>query len=72
MDLLREGVLLGLSIIYAVLGIVLLSLAFKVFDWLTPTNLADQIFHEKNLAAAVMAGAFLLSLALIIAAAIQG
>lgn len=72
MDVGREVALLGLSVLYAFLGVIMLSIAFKVFDWLTPTDLGEQIFHEKNVAAAVMAGAFLLSLALIIAAAIHG
>ena len=72
MDLGREAALLGLSVTYAVLGMLLLGLAFKVFDWMTPTDLPDQIFREKNVAAAIMAGAFLVSLSLIIAAAIHG
>ncbi len=72
MDVGREVTLLVLTVVYSVLGIVLLFAAFKVFDWLTPMDLGGQIFREKNVAAALMAGAFLVSLAVIISAAIHG
>jgi uncharacterized membrane protein YjfL (UPF0719 family) len=61
-----------LSIIYAVVGLVLLLIAFWVFDMFTPAQLGKEIFQERNTAAAVMAGFFVLAIALIIAAAIHG
>jgi uncharacterized membrane protein YjfL (UPF0719 family) len=42
----------------------------RAFDMLTPTNLSRQIFEEKNMAAAVLTGAFVIALAIIIAQAI--
>jgi uncharacterized membrane protein YjfL (UPF0719 family) len=67
----REIFLLLSSIVYAGLGGVLLLIAFKVFDWATPADLAREIFEKNNTAAAILAGAFLIALALVIAAAIH-
>jgi uncharacterized membrane protein YjfL (UPF0719 family) len=61
-----------LSVFYAVVGLVLLLVAFWVFDLFTPAQLGKQIFEERNTAAAVMTGFFVLAIALIIAAAIHG
>lgn len=61
-----------LSIVFAVLGFVLLFVGYKVFDWLTPKDLSKCIFEEGNLAVDVMTGAFVLGLAVIIASAIHG
>jgi uncharacterized membrane protein YjfL (UPF0719 family) len=58
--------------VYAVIGLVILSAAYWVFDFVTPTNLSDDIFVKQNVAAAIVAGFFILAVALIIAAAIHG
>ncbi|MBX5493360.1 MAG: DUF350 domain-containing protein [Chloroflexi bacterium] len=67
----REIFLLVASIVYAVLGGILLLVAYKVFDWVTPHDLDHAIFTDKNLAAAVVLGGFLIALAIIINAAIH-
>jgi putative membrane protein len=67
----REVFLFLSSVAYAVLGGVLLLVAYKVFDWATPTDLGHEIFEKNNSAAAILAGGFLIALALIIAAAIH-
>jgi uncharacterized membrane protein YjfL (UPF0719 family) len=64
--------ILILSIVYAVVGLVLLLASFWVFDKFTPADLGKEIFEGRNTAAAVMAGFFVLAIALIIAAAIHG
>lgn len=61
----------GLSVLFAVLGFVLLFVGFKVFDWLTPTDLSRDIFENGNVAAAILAGTFVLALAIVIHAAIS-
>ena len=61
-----------LSLVFAILGFILLFAGYKVFDALTPMPLSKQIFEEHNLAAGVMAGAFVIALAIVIAAAIHG
>jgi putative membrane protein len=67
----RETFLFVSSMVYAVLGGVLLLIAYRVFDAVTPRDLGEQIFHQGNVAAAVVVGAYLIALALIIAAAIH-
>ena len=61
-----------LSIVYAVLGMILLYVGYKVFDMVTPTDMQKKIFEENNVAVAVTVGAFILGLAIVIGAAIQG
>jgi uncharacterized membrane protein YjfL (UPF0719 family) len=60
------------SLIYAGVGIVLLFLAYKVFDWLTPMDMDKEIFEENKTAVAIAVGAFVLGIALVIGAAIAG
>lgn len=59
------------SILFAVIGFLLMIIGYRVFDMATPTNLGQKIFEEGNVAAAVLAGAFALGLAIVIAAAIH-
>ena len=61
-----------LAVIFSVLGFLLLFAGYRVFDALTPTDLGHKIFDEGNVAAAVMAGAFVLGIALIVSASISG
>ena len=62
---------LFLSVMFAILGFVLLFIGYRVFDALTPTDLNKRIFEDGNVAAAVLAGAFVLGLAIIVAMAIN-
>jgi putative membrane protein len=64
--------ILFISVVYAVLGMVLLYLGYRLFDWLTPTNLQEDIFKNGNVAVAIVVGAFILGLAFVIGAAIHG
>ncbi|MCS7001992.1 MAG: DUF350 domain-containing protein [Dehalococcoidia bacterium] len=70
--LLRDVRVFVLSLVYALVGLTVLSLAYTIFDVLTPHDLGQEIFERKNTAAAVMTGFFILALALVIAAAIHG
>lgn len=60
-----------LSVLFALMGFVLLFVGYRVFDALTPTNISSRIFDDGNLAAAVLAGAFIIGLAIVVAAAIS-
>jgi len=60
-----------LSVVFAVLGFGLLFVGYKVFDALTPTNLGKAIFEDGNVAAAILAGAFVIALGIIVAQAIS-
>ena len=59
------------TIVYALLGMVLLFVGYRVFDWLTPTDLQEKIFKEGNVVAAILVGAFIVGLAIVILGAIR-
>lgn len=60
-----------LSLLFALLGFVLLFVGYRAFDALTPTDLSKRIFDDGNVAAAVLAGAFVIGLAIVVASAIS-
>lgn len=59
------------SLIYAVLGIVILLGAFVVVDKLTPGHLWNEILREKNTAIAILMGCLGIGISIIIAASIH-
>ena len=60
------------SIVYAFLGIGILAVTFILFELLTPKhNLRKEILENKNMALALLAGFFMLAVAIIIASAIH-
>ncbi|OON66487.1 DUF350 domain-containing protein [Hymenobacter sp. CRA2] len=60
------------SVLYSVLGILILVVSFIIFDKLTPKTLWKEIIDEHNTALAIVAAAFMLAVALIISSAIHG
>jgi putative membrane protein len=60
------------SVVYSLLGILILVASFYIFNKLTPGTLRREILEEHNTALAIMAAAFMLAVALIISAAIHG
>jgi hypothetical protein len=65
-----QGALLC-SAIFGLLGIVLAIVGFKLFDWLTPGDLQKEVIENKNMAAAIVAGAVILGICHILAAAVH-
>jgi uncharacterized membrane protein YjfL (UPF0719 family) len=63
-----EGIL-G-TIVFGLIGIVLAIVGFKLFDVLIKHDIEKEIFENKNLAAAMLAGAVVLGVSVIIAATI--
>lgn len=61
-----------LTLAYAAAGSLLLWLGYRLFDRLTPGDMHAKIFEEGNVAVAVLAGAFVLGLSIVIAASIVG
>jgi uncharacterized membrane protein YjfL (UPF0719 family) len=60
------------SILYSFLGIAILLVAFVLVEVLTPKhNLRREILEKQNIAVAVLAGFFMLAVAIIIASAIH-
>jgi putative membrane protein len=56
------------AVIFAALGIIVFGVAFSIISRLFPFDLWKQIVVEKNVAAAIVAGAVVLGLCWIIAA----
>jgi uncharacterized membrane protein YjfL (UPF0719 family) len=60
------------SILYSFLGIAILVIAFVIIELLTPKhNMRQEILEKQNMAVAVLAGFFMLAIAIIIASAIH-
>jgi uncharacterized membrane protein YjfL (UPF0719 family) len=63
------GQALGYMLLFAAVGIIVAIIGYKLFDKCTPGDLNREIVENKNVAAAVVAGAVILGVCLIIAAA---
>ncbi|GAA3963605.1 hypothetical protein GCM10022246_15980 [Pedobacter ginsengiterrae] len=59
------------SLVYSVIGIIVLFLAFWVIEKITPENLWKEILEKQNMALAVVFAAFIIAIALIISSAIH-
>ncbi|MSS72894.1 MAG: DUF350 domain-containing protein [Candidatus Latescibacteria bacterium] len=57
---------------YFVLGLIVLVLGRRVFDWLTPYNLDHEVAEKNNVAAGITEAGFYIALALITHAAVAG
>lgn len=71
LEWLKASVVFG-SMLYAVLGVVVLCVSFVVIDKLTPYRLWEEICEKKNLALAIVVGSMFIAIGLIVAAAIHG
>jgi uncharacterized membrane protein YjfL (UPF0719 family) len=71
MEMLKPAVILA-SVLYAVIGVMVLWVSFVVIDKLTPYRLWEEIVEKKNLALAVVVGAMFIAIGQIVAAAIHG
>ncbi len=57
------------GIVFSIVGLVVLMIGYKVFDIATPYDLNRQIAEENNVAAGVAVAGVLISLGIIVAAA---
>lgn len=57
------------SVIWAFIGLALMFLGYKIFDWITPFNL-DKEIDDGNVAAGVAAAGIFIAVAWIVAAVI--
>ncbi len=71
MDLSQDIRIFVTSIVYAIAGMLLLLVGYRVFDALTPTDMQKKIFDEGNVAVAVTVGFFMLGIAVVIHAALK-
>ena len=58
------------SILYALLGVVVFGASFMLMTRLTPFSMRKEIEEDQNVALAVIVGAVLIGLSIIIAAAV--
>ena len=68
-------VLVGLvieSVVFSVVGLVVLLVGYKIFDAVTPYHLNHEIAEDNNTAAGVAVAGLLIALGLIVASAISG
>lgn len=59
-------------VLFAAIGILAAIAGYKLFDKFTPGDLHHEILQNRNVAAAIVAGAVILGVSIIIAAAMIG
>jgi putative membrane protein len=64
------GEALVATLVFGLVGISLAIFGFKLFDWLTPGNLQEEVLQKNNMAAAILAGAFVIGICIVIAAVV--
>lgn len=60
------------SVVYSLVGIVILVLAFVAIEKITPENIYKKIVEQGNVALAIVIAAFTMAMAIIISSAIHG
>ena len=64
------GTGLFLSIVYGLVGIALLMIGYKIFEWITPFSVNDALSKDQNRAVGIVVGAIFIGVALIVSAAL--
>ena len=60
------------SVVFSFIGIFILGICFWFFEKISPESLWKEIIDEHNSALAIMAGAFMIAMGIIIGSAIHG
>ena len=63
--------IIALNFVYAILGVVLMFLSYRVFDWLTPTIDFASELRKGNLAVGLFIASIFLGIAIIIGGALN-
>ena len=71
MDILSMKPILN-SIIFSILGIIILLIAYFIIEKLTPENTWKEVAQKNNTAVAIVFGALIIGISMIISAAIHG
>jgi putative membrane protein len=71
LEYLKPAALIG-SLVYSILGVIFVVLAFIVIDRLTPYDLWKELVEHRNQALATVVAAMCIAVAIIVAAAIHG
>lgn len=59
-------------LVYSVMGIIIMVLAFVIIDWIHPRDIWGEIADKQNTAMAVVFGCMMVGIAIIIAASVVG
>ncbi len=60
------------GVVFSIVGLIILMVGYKVFDMATPYDLNRQIAEDNNVAAGIAVAGVLVSLGIIVAAAMGG
>lgn len=60
------------SAIYAIMGVILSFIAYKLYDLLTPFSLNKELAEDQNIAIGILVGSIFIGIAIIIGASIFG
>ena len=60
------------AFVFAVIGLLIFTVSFYLFDRVTPYHLWKEILEDQNVALAIVVGAVSIGISLIVAAAIHG
>ena len=60
------------TLVFALMGIVIFGIAFWIIVKATPFSVRKEIEEDQNVAMAVLIGAIIIAIAIVLAAAIQG
>ena len=64
------GVAILRMLVFAIVGILLMALGFKVFDWMTPNiDVQKELAERHNMAVAIVIGAVILGVSAIVTVA---
>lgn len=67
---LQWGPLVG-TVVYSIIGFIVMFVAYRIFDMLTPFSFHKEIEEDQNVALGIMVGSLFIAIAIIIAAAIR-
>ncbi|MDX2219179.1 MAG: DUF350 domain-containing protein [Burkholderiales bacterium] len=70
MEYLKPAALVG-SLVYSILGVIMVVVSFIVIDKMTPYDLWKELIEQRNQPLATVVAAFVLGIAIIVAAAIN-
>lgn len=59
------------SVVFSLVGIIILGVCFWIFEKVTPENVWKEIIEKQNIALAIVSAAFMIAMAIIIGSAIH-
>jgi putative membrane protein len=59
------------SVVFSLVGILILGICFWIFEKVTPENIWKEIIEKQNIALAIVSVAFMIAMAIIIGSAIH-